>query len=129
MGCAGNVQYFRQRYGRFAALFCFSSGIVPFLVPVLCMRLFAEERRSGTLELLLTRPVSVLRIVSAKYLAGLLLVLLSILPTIIYPVSLWFLSMPARAYRYGRNRRLVYRIVFPVGYLCCGLRLGFRRDR
>lgn len=66
-----------------------------FLVPVLCMRLFAEERRSGTLELLFTRPVSVIRIVGAKYLAGFLLVLLSILPTVIYPVSLWFLSMPA----------------------------------
>lgn len=65
-----------------------------FLVPVLCMRLFAEERRAGTLELLLTRPVSVTRIVLAKYGAGLLLVLLSILPTLVYPFSLWWLSMP-----------------------------------
>lgn len=65
-----------------------------FLVPVLCMRLFAEERRVGTLELLFTRPVSIVRIVLAKYIAGLTLVLLSILPTIIYPLSLWFLSLP-----------------------------------
>lgn len=65
-----------------------------FLVPVLCMRLFAEERRSGTLELLFTRPVSVTKIVLAKYLAGFTLVLLSVLPTLIYPVSLYFLSQP-----------------------------------
>lgn len=65
-----------------------------FLVPVLCMRLFAEEKRTGTLELLLTRPVSVSRIVTAKYLSGFLLVLFSILPTLIYPVSLWFLAQP-----------------------------------
>lgn len=65
-----------------------------FLVPVLCMRLFAEERRAGTLELLFTRPVSIPRIVYAKYIAGFLLVLLSLLPTIIYPVSLWFLAQP-----------------------------------
>lgn len=65
-----------------------------FLVPVLCMRLFAEEKRTGTLELLLTRPVSVLRIVTAKYLSGFLLVLFSILPTLIYPLSLWFLAQP-----------------------------------
>lgn len=65
-----------------------------FLVPSLCMRLFAEEQRSGTLELLLTRPVSVTRIVAAKYVAGLLLVLLSILPTVVYAVSLSLLAQP-----------------------------------
>lgn len=65
-----------------------------FLVPVLCMRLFAEERRTGTLELLFTRPVSVLKIVLSKYLAGFILVLFSILPTLVYPVSLWFLAQP-----------------------------------
>lgn len=65
-----------------------------FLVPVVCMRLFAEEKRSGTLELLFTRPVSVPKIVWAKFLAGFFLVLLSILPTLIYPVSLYFLAQP-----------------------------------
>lgn len=65
-----------------------------FLVPALCMRLFAEERRAGTLELLFTRPVSVWQIVLAKYFAGFLLVVLSILPTIVYPVSLWMLAQP-----------------------------------
>lgn len=65
-----------------------------FLVPVLCMRLFAEEKRTGTLELLFTRPVSVGRIVTAKYTGGFLLVLLSLLPTLIYPFSLYFLAQP-----------------------------------
>lgn len=95
MGSTGNIQYFRQRNGGFATFFALAPVLYLFLVPVLCMRLFAEERRSGTLELLFTRPVSVVRIVGAKYLAGLSLVLLSILPTVIYPVSLWLLSMPA----------------------------------
>ena len=66
-----------------------------FLVPALCMRLFAEERKMGTLELLFTRPLTIWQIVAAKYLSGFLLVVLSILPTLIYPVSLWFLSQPA----------------------------------
>ncbi|WP_251622164.1 gliding motility-associated ABC transporter substrate-binding protein GldG [Odoribacter lunatus] len=65
-----------------------------FLVPVVCMRLFAEEKRAGTLELLFTRPVSIAKIVWAKYLAGFFLVILSILPTLIYPISLYFLSQP-----------------------------------
>lgn len=66
-----------------------------FLVPAVCMRLFAEERRTGTLELLFTRPLTVWQIVVAKYLAGFALVVLSILPTIVYPVCLWVLAQPA----------------------------------
>ena len=66
-----------------------------FLVPALCMRLFAEERRTGTLDLLLTRPVSVWKIVLAKYFAGLLLVIFSILSTLVYPVTLGMLAFPA----------------------------------
>lgn len=66
-----------------------------FLVPAICMRLFAEEQRSGTLELLFTRPVSMWQIVLAKYLAGFMLVVFSLLPTIVYPLSLWILSLPA----------------------------------
>lgn len=65
-----------------------------FLVPALSMRLFAEERRSGTLELLLTRPLSVWQVVLAKYFAGYLLVLISILPTVVYAVSLYYLAEP-----------------------------------
>lgn len=66
-----------------------------FLVPAICMRLFAEEKKSGTLELLFTRPVTVWQIVWAKYLAGFLLVVLSILPTFVYVLSLWMLAQPA----------------------------------
>lgn len=76
------------------SFFSLAPTLYLFLVPVLCMRLFAEERRSGTLELLFTRPVSVSKIVLAKYLAGFMLVFLSVLPTLIYPVSLYFLAQP-----------------------------------
>ncbi len=72
-----------------------------FLVPALCMRLFAEEKRSGTLELLFTRPVSKTRIVFSKYAAGFGLVLLSLLPTLVYPVSLCFLSQPVGNVDFG----------------------------
>ncbi|MDR1755506.1 MAG: gliding motility-associated ABC transporter substrate-binding protein GldG [Culturomica sp.] len=65
-----------------------------FLVPALCMRLFAEEKRSGTLELLFTRPVSRAQIVFSKYAAGFGLVFLSLLPTLVYPVSLYLLAQP-----------------------------------
>ena len=58
------------------------------------MRLFSDEKRSGTIELLFTRPLSDLQIILAKYLAGLVLVILSLLPTLIYFVSVYSMGNP-----------------------------------
>ena len=58
------------------------------------MRSFAEEQRTGTIELLYTRPLSDMQIVLAKYLAAFALVLVSVLPTIIYYFSVWQLGWP-----------------------------------
>jgi len=58
------------------------------------MRSFADERKSGTIELLFTRPLSDLQIVLAKYLASVVLVALSLLPTLIYFITVYQLGMP-----------------------------------
>ena len=92
------------------AFFTLAPLLYLFLVPALCMRLFAEERRTGTLELLLTRPLTTWQIVGAKYLAGFLLVLFSILPTLVYPVSLWFLAQPV-----GHIDEMCIRDRYPIG--------------
>ena len=100
-----------------------------FLVPALCMRLFAEERRTGTLELLLTRPLTTWQIVGAKYLAGFLLVLFF---DITYPrLSGQFMvfSPAGRTYRCGRNYRFVYRVDFLIRHICGCRGLGFGFDR
>lgn len=69
-------------------LFNIAPWIFLFLVPAVTMRLFAEEKKSGTLEIIYTQPVSDLKIVLAKYLAALTLIVISILPTIIYYFSI-----------------------------------------
>jgi len=58
------------------------------------MRMFADEKHSGTIELLFTRPLSDFQIIFAKYLAALLLVLFSLLPTLIYFYSVYQLGNP-----------------------------------
>ena len=65
-----------------------------FLCPLITMRSFAEEKRTGTIELLLTRPLSEWQIILAKYFAGLLLVVLSLIPTFVYYYSLQGLGNP-----------------------------------
>lgn len=90
----GNFNIPEGGYASLDGLFSLAPWVYLFLVPAITMRLFAEEKRLGTMEILLTRPLSVFRIVLAKYLAGLLLVTISLLPTLIYFYSVYSLGNP-----------------------------------
>lgn len=59
-----------------------------FILPVITMRLLAEERRSGTLEVLLTSPVSETQVVLGKFVGAFLFYLALWLPTVVYPIIL-----------------------------------------
>lgn len=65
-----------------------------FLVPAITMRLFSEEFNKGTIELLATKPLSDTQIVLGKYFAAVLLVVLSILPTLVYFYTISQLALP-----------------------------------
>lgn len=71
-------------YASIDSLFALAPWLFLFLVPAITMRMIAEERRSGTLDLLHTRPVTELHIIGAKFLASWALVMLSLIPTLIY---------------------------------------------
>ena len=59
------------------------------------MRMFSDEKRSGTLEVLLTKPITELQIAVAKFLSAVVLVLLSLIPSLIYFYSVYTLGNPA----------------------------------
>ena len=58
-----------------------------FFIPALTMRLFAEENRSGTIELLLTRPVSDWQVVAGKFLSTLVLIFIALALTLPYYIT------------------------------------------
>lgn len=68
--------------------------ILLILIPAVTMRSFAEEKRTGTIELLYTRPISDLKILLAKYFAGVSLVVICLLPTLVYYLSMHYLGNP-----------------------------------
>lgn len=82
-------------YADLDSLFSLGPYILIFLVPAITMRSLAEERKMGTFELLMTRPVTEMNVVWGKYLASFFLVIISILPTLIYYFSLKSLGNPA----------------------------------
>lgn len=81
-------------YADLDIFFSVAPYIFIFLIPALAMRLFAEERKMGTLELLLTRPLPVWQLVAGKYAAVMALTLLALLPTALYGVAIWQLGQP-----------------------------------
>ncbi|MEX1002912.1 MAG: gliding motility-associated ABC transporter permease subunit GldF [Crocinitomicaceae bacterium] len=74
--------------------FTISPIIFIILIPAITMRSFSEEKRTGTIELLFTRPISDTTIILAKFLAGLTLVAISLLPTLIYYYTVHQLGDP-----------------------------------
>ena len=66
--------------------------IFSFVVPAVTMRLFSEELNVGSYELLLTMPVTIRQVVLGKFLAGAVFMVMTLLPTISYPLTISFLS-------------------------------------
>ena len=81
-------------YATLSPFFSIAPWIILFLIPAVTMRSFSQEKKDGTLELLLTRPITSLNIVLSKYLASLFLVLIAMLLTLPYYFSIILLGDP-----------------------------------
>ncbi len=97
----GGFNVFDIGFANLDTLFIISPWVFLFLVPAITMNVFSGEIRTGTIELLLTRPLSELQIVMAKYLASVILVLIALVPTLFYLVSINYLADPVGNVDYG----------------------------
>lgn len=75
-------------------LFMLAPWVFLFLIPAITMRSFSEEQKSGTIEILLTKPITDKEIILAKFFAGIILVFFSILPTFLYYFTVNQLGLP-----------------------------------
>lgn len=90
----GDFNILDSGYAQLDPMFTLAPWVFMFLIPAVTMRFFAEEKRTGTIELLLTKPLSELQLIIAKYLAGLALVVIALLPTLIYYITVYQLGNP-----------------------------------
>lgn len=81
-------------YATLEGLFLLAPWVYLFLVPAITMRSFADEKRTGTIEILLTHPITDFQLVLAKFLAGLVLVVFSLFPTLLWFLSVYLLGNP-----------------------------------
>ncbi|WP_271856121.1 gliding motility-associated ABC transporter permease subunit GldF [Patiriisocius marinus] len=80
----GNFNVFNAGFADLNAYFELAPWILLFLIPAITMRSFSDELKMGTLELLLTKPISTLQLVLGKYVGAFLLVLIALIPTLLY---------------------------------------------
>lgn len=89
-----DTSIFEYSYATLDQLFDLSPLIFMFLIPAITMRSFAEEKQTGTIELLVTKPLSDVQIILGKFFACVALLIFALLPTLIYYVSIYLLGSP-----------------------------------
>lgn len=80
----GEFNILDSGFADLSSFFLLSPWILIFLIPAVTMRSFSDEKKQGTLELLLTKPISALQIVLGKYFGAFILIIIALLPTLLY---------------------------------------------
>jgi ABC-2 type transport system permease protein len=102
-------------YASLDTLFGMAPMVFMFLIPAVTMRSLAEEKQTGTIELLVTRPVTDWQIVGGKFLAAFILVVIALLPTWLYYFSVWQLGAPQGNIDFGGTMGSFIGLLFLAG--------------
>ncbi len=88
------IDVFSYQSTNFEYIFYSGATILTFIVPILTMRTIAEERKTGTEQILLTSPISITKVVLGKFIAATLIVVITELCTFMYFGILCFFGAP-----------------------------------
>ncbi|APY00140.1 gliding motility-associated ABC transporter substrate-binding protein GldG [Lacinutrix venerupis] len=97
-----------------SSFFLLAPWILIFLIPAVTMRSFSDEKKQGTLELLLTKPISHSQIVLGKYLGAFLLIILALIPTLLYVYTVNQLGKPVGNLDVGSTLGSYFGLLFLV---------------
>jgi gliding motility-associated transport system permease protein len=91
---SGEYNIFDMGFADLSAFFELAPWILLFLIPAITMRSFSDEKKMGTMELLLTKPISIRNIILGKYFGAILLITIALLPTLLYIITISDLGNP-----------------------------------
>lgn len=89
-----NTSILEAGYANMDSFFNLAPYVLMFLIPAIAMRSIAGEQADGTYELLLSRSISIQQLVIGKFLGASAIFILALIPTLLYPISLYFLANP-----------------------------------
>ncbi|EKF55627.1 gliding motility-associated ABC transporter permease GldF [Galbibacter marinus] len=111
--------------GGFADLYPFfqlAPWVLLLLIPAVTMSTIAQEKRSGTLELLLSHPITKNQIILGKFLGSFTLIILALLPTLLYVYTIWTLASPKGSIDLGSIIGSYFGLCFLIGaYTAIGI--------
>ncbi len=90
----GNYNILDSGFADLSPYFELAPWVLLFLIPAVCMRAFSDEMKMGTLELLLTKPISLKQIVLGKYFGAVILIVIALIPTVLYVYTISELGNP-----------------------------------
>ena len=111
----GDYNILNTGFADLTPFFTLAPWILIFLIPAVTMRSFSDEKKQGTLELLLTKPLSIWQIVNGKFLGALLLIVMAIIPTFIYVAVISSLGMPEGNLDMGSTIGSYFGLLFLIG--------------
>lgn len=90
----GEFNILDNGFADLSSFFIIAPWVLLFLIPAVTMRAFSEEKKMGTFELLVTKPISLRNIVLGKYFGAVILICLAIVPTLLYIITISELGNP-----------------------------------
>ena len=110
----GDFNILNYGFADMSPFFLLAPWILIFLIPAVTMRSFSDEKKQGTLELLLTKPLSHLQIVLGKYFGALILIIIALLPTLLYVYTIYALGNPTGNLDVGSTLGSYFGLLFLV---------------
>lgn len=118
----GEFNILNYGFADLSSFFLLAPWILVFLIPAVTMRSFSDEKKQGTLELLLTKPISHLQIVLGKYFGAVVLIVLALIPTLLYVLTVYQLGKPVGNLDMGSTLGSYFGLLFLVAaYTAIGL--------
>ncbi len=110
----GEFNILDNGFADLSTFFLLAPWILIFLIPAVTMRSFSDEKKQGTLELLLTKPITTLQLVLGKYFGALLLIIIALLPTLLYVYTIYQLGNPLGNLDFGSTLGSYFGLLFLV---------------
>ncbi|MDP2159098.1 MAG: gliding motility-associated ABC transporter permease subunit GldF [Flavobacterium sp.] len=110
----GEFNILNSGFADLSPFFTLAPWVLLFLIPALTMKSFSDEKKQGTMELLLTKPLKTWEIVGGKFLAAFVLIVLAILPTLVYVSVVSKLGFPEGSIDMGSTWGSYFGLLFLV---------------
>jgi len=114
----GDFNILNSGFADMSPFFKLSPFILLFLIPAVTMRSFSDEKKQGTLELLLTKPLSKWQIVNGKFLGAFTLIVIALIPTLIYVWVISIFGNPPGNIDIGSTTGSYFGLLFLVAAYC-----------